>query len=799
MPLRYKLDDLGWYQFEALCQSILLNKFAVGIQAWGGSADYGRDAYYRGDLPIPDDASGGTQREFVFQAKFVENANAAGASPRAAIRKAVVAEIVRIRGRASRPDCYVLLTNVSLTAELRSELEELLRAAMPAASIVTWGERELSGLLDGLRDVRLSFPQVLGLADLQELVSGAVNQITHERSTGMLARAAEDAPVFVRTEIYYKAYSTLLNHYMAVLTGPPEMGKTTLAYAIAFERAASGWQTFAIRSAAELLVLYKRDGLQLFIADDAFGATEYKPGLAEAWAPEFDEVFRRLDQQHWIIWTSRTAPLEAALRDMHLQGRAERFPDPGRLFVNATTLSVREKALMLYAHAKAALLSAEARELVRGNANAIVRHAFFTPKRVQRFVAEKLTSGVPGQKLSSLIEDEMRAPTKAMRNSFNALSDVEKAVLVSALDGPNVEAAFERHRPEGCTAIASEVQAPLFEHFIMRRSPQDLMWSSIVTDRLQKNVTWTHPSWRDLLIDYVAEAEQRRQAFLSRCSLGGFELALSTAGGAAGERRRPFLRTERDWEILGGRIEGIVRELDDDEEPRDFLALLRDTFQNADPTGVEEERFNRWGGTALDALRGRWDGAQTAILVSNVALYYEVSEWVRPLRAGPDLRKTWDAVTSDARQESNSPDWYTEFPAIRAWLELVKLLHANEPRFLRQTGFPDAYEGLVEKLVGECEEYVNGEPDLSYREDYETEIDQLEHIEAAVSSVGAAFSTLSDRCDKLRQRLKLAQSRYKRLLDDAETRARRAREADRVPSRLSASDDIDIDRLFSDL
>src|SRR5579862_4890901 len=95
---RYRIDDLGWQAFEALCQSILINKFAVGVQAWGGTGDWGRDAYFNGTLPIPDDSHVG-DREFVFQAKFVENANAAGAIPAPALIKAVRKEIERSRFR----------------------------------------------------------------------------------------------------------------------------------------------------------------------------------------------------------------------------------------------------------------------------------------------------------------------------------------------------------------------------------------------------------------------------------------------------------------------------------------------------------------------------------------------------------------------------------------------------------------------------------------------------------------------------------------------------------------------------
>lgn len=342
---RYRIDDLGWQAFEALCQSILINKFAVGVQAWGGTGDWGRDAYFNGTLPIPDESYAG-DREFVFQAKFVENANAASASPAPALIKAVRKEIQRSRSRKP-PNCYVLMTNVVLTAELRTSLESQLTAAWPHTQIVTWGGAELASFLDVLEKVRFAFPQLLSVRDFRALLDGIINKPAHEHSESMIARATEEAHVLVQTSVYRKTLEALIHHGMVVLSGLPEMGKTTIAYSLALARAVDGWQYFAVRHAEVLLSLHRSDERQIFVADDAFGSTEYKPDLADEWASSLESVIRRVDKNHWVILTTRTGPLQAALQSMHLQGVAEKFPEPGSVIVSATTLSVREKALML--------------------------------------------------------------------------------------------------------------------------------------------------------------------------------------------------------------------------------------------------------------------------------------------------------------------------------------------------------------------------------------------------------------------------------------------------------------------
>ena len=94
--LRYHLDDLGWYQFEQLTQGLLKAELGLGIQSWGGRGDWGIDVYYKGNINYPTKTKPVTG-SFVFQVKFVENANASGADSEKAILNAVRAEISKLK------------------------------------------------------------------------------------------------------------------------------------------------------------------------------------------------------------------------------------------------------------------------------------------------------------------------------------------------------------------------------------------------------------------------------------------------------------------------------------------------------------------------------------------------------------------------------------------------------------------------------------------------------------------------------------------------------------------------------
>ena len=51
--LAYHLDELGWFEFEQLVQTLLKVRLGLGVEAWGGRGDWGRDVYFEGELKYP--------------------------------------------------------------------------------------------------------------------------------------------------------------------------------------------------------------------------------------------------------------------------------------------------------------------------------------------------------------------------------------------------------------------------------------------------------------------------------------------------------------------------------------------------------------------------------------------------------------------------------------------------------------------------------------------------------------------------------------------------------------------------
>jgi hypothetical protein len=418
--------------------------------------------------------------------KFIQNANSAGANFEDLLIAAVSKEVANISKRRSdgiwkNPRYYALLTNAPVSISLRDRVCKILQKALRKTEILLYGGGDICDMLDQHESLRRSFPQLLGLRDLDELIHKAVSKEAIERSRTAIESARDVVQVFVPTGAYAKTWKILHEHNFAVLEGPPEMGKTAIAWMIGLALLSQGWQAIACDKPEDFFQLYEPGVRQIFIADDAFGRTEYDPTRGKLWERYLDRVINQLDANHWLIWTSRKHILERARQTMDLQGQVRRFPSPAAVLVDASVLSIREKALILYRHARAIKLEQDTRELVRNNAANIVRDPSFTPERIRRFVREvvpdlileKAKGRLSDHRIKAEIRRAIRTPTDRMQKTFKALDISHKALLLALLEAghtpsyTSVKKLYEAHSELlDNPAIFEEVLEEMSESFI---------------------------------------------------------------------------------------------------------------------------------------------------------------------------------------------------------------------------------------------------------------------------------------------------------------------------------------------
>jgi hypothetical protein len=557
----------------------------------------------------------------------------------------------------------------------------------PGLNGVVLGAEELWDIVRAEPETRFRLPFLLGVADLTRLVPDEITDRSHvdvEAATAL-------ARVFVPTRAYTHALAVLEQHHFVVLTGPPEMGKTAIARMLGLAALSDGWETHECLHPDELWQSFRREQRQLFIADDAFGSTEYRPDTAERWALELDRVLRALDGRHWLIWTSRPTPLKAALRRIHREHGVERFPQPAEVGVDAAELDAMEKALILFRHTTAAGAQPPATTLVRAHGWDIVAHPHFTPERIRRFVTGRLFALAAQARQADIraaVADEIREPTLAMTASYRALGAEHRAALLALIDTPpgpvserDLALALRRHLPEGVRPPTSETIDRLADHFLRRVAPA--------------SVTWIHPSWRDLVIDELAADDQARRAFLHACSIQGAVLALSTGGGRSGTRALPLLHQDADWDALTDRLVTLLPQLEASE-----TTLLLDALNEAVDVAPESARVEiaALANETLNRLDVAWQTNGSSVPVGLLAAWLALARELPEPPAIPavPIAATWIDLLPTERPDLAAAEQVAE---LDEWLALAELLSAHAPELLQRFAFPAAETDVLQATI----------------------------------------------------------------------------------------------------
>jgi hypothetical protein len=673
----YDLTALGWLQFEQLCTE-LLALHDVDPSTWLGEADTARWVTVgdRAAAALLERPVAGPVVACVLW--FPRSTTSLWEAEQRAHEAITGSE-------AAAAATLIVLTN----ARADGELGELVGRVAPAApAVVMLGRAELSRMIDARPVIWLEAPAVLGVRMLDDVTGAEASACP-----GFDLDAARAlAPTFVATAAYHRCCDVVTHHGFAVLTGPPEMGKTATARMLGLVRLCQGWEVHECSDPDQLWRALRPDGRQMFIADDAFGSTEYRADAAERWARDLDRILKHMDERHELVWTSRPAPLHAGLRRVHRENGLQRFPKPAEVLVDAAALTEEERVLMLYRHAVAAELSGSALAVLRVEAAEIVAHPHLTPERIRRLVWERLASraaGIAGAwTLAEAVAFEIARPTAAMGASLDALDDEHRAVLVAMLDAPpavvserDLAAALRRHRPgmaESMPALVDRLQ----DHFLRRVAPA--------------SVAWVHPSWRDLVIDRLDADPAGRAAFLASCGLEGALLALSVAGGVAGERSLPFLVEDADWDAFLGRVGGLVQDL----ETPATVRLLR---QVGEAVVDRREEDDRRAVVELDAVAARVLETALPEPIDAAALpvleeWYDLAATVNRTWPPPDVTALWiETLPTEMFDLATVADVAT----LETWAALLQLLQERDQAALRRFGYPGRLEDVVARVFAD--------------------------------------------------------------------------------------------------
>jgi hypothetical protein len=518
---KYNLEQLGWFNFEQLIRTLLRNLVGSGLSTFSGSVDKGRDATFSGEATSFPSESDRWSGEWIFQVKHRAYSTRGAGAVRKELKRTFPAEVKRILN-SHHHECqnYVAITNCPLTAQDKDELHAFIRSTnKDIQQIAVLGEADLQELLDGHPKVVSAFPQILGLSQLRELVEWGL----HRRSLEYLHTAQAEIATFVATTPYLSAIELLHKQHFCVLSGPPKMGKTCTAYALAASFSALSYEVYDLRNQRDFYDAYRDDGKQLFICDDVFGDISMLAAERDDWTRGFMRLMGSLGRDHKLVWTAREYILKEALASSRFKEERPALTTTDTVTVAVDHLSRLERAMILYNHARVVNLPTEVRDYLRGEACiTITDHPNYSPESIRQLCTGRLVTfsrAAHGDhdSIETQVHAFLSAPGDAWKTAYLAASAGERLLCTEVMAAGGVIQLSQLKRRYECAILGAPVAYESFDASLasahgtfLRRKPHFLGVDY---------VHFYHPSIRDLLSELIHTDKTIRVAYLTQLSL----------------------------------------------------------------------------------------------------------------------------------------------------------------------------------------------------------------------------------------------------------------------------------------
>lgn len=253
MP-RYDFKSLSGQDFEELVRDLLQAEWKIALEAFRSGRDQGIDFRY---APADNGAT-------IIQCKHY--ATSGFAKLLTNLRTNELPKVQRLS-----PARYVVVTSVSLTPGNKDKIIKTLQPFVLSVRDII-GADDIEGLLTLHSDVeRANFKLWLASTSVLDRV---LHNATMCQTDFEVDHIRRKLPLFVKNDAFPRAIEILNNNRIVIVTGPPGIGKTTLAEMILYAHLEDGYEPVAIKAEiAEAKELFKSSHKQIFYYDDFLGQT----------------------------------------------------------------------------------------------------------------------------------------------------------------------------------------------------------------------------------------------------------------------------------------------------------------------------------------------------------------------------------------------------------------------------------------------------------------------------------------------------------------------------------------------
>jgi len=365
----YNYSNLSPYDFELLTRDLLRAAQNIKLRSFAPGRDSGID--------LRGWQAGGPNDRVIVQCKHMAG------STFELLRSAVKTERAKLDRMKQKPRRYILSTTKPLTARNIDELFQILSPYCKSTDDILDGG-SIDDMLARHEDVLRRHYKlwVTSTPILQRVLNAGI----YNRSESYLESLLSKSRTFVQPDAFPKAQRILKEYHTCIISGPPGVGKTTLADMLCLEYLANGFELIVIsEDVLEADNVYAQQRKQVFIYDDFLGRTDLREKLGKNEDNRIVEFIRRISASanHRFILTTREYILRTA------QMRYDRLDtgdiNPLKCVLEMNTYSELQRGLILYQHLafSEGLPRQDIEDLVKNRRYiSIVRHPNYTPRHI---------------------------------------------------------------------------------------------------------------------------------------------------------------------------------------------------------------------------------------------------------------------------------------------------------------------------------------------------------------------------------------------------------------------------------